>query len=41
MQCVLKASLLLVGEGSVESNGVKEKRLGVFMEVLRDKQRFV
>ena len=37
---VIEAAPLMVGAGAVESAGGKEKSLGVFLEILRDRRRF-
>ena len=37
---VLKDATLAVGAGAPEADGVNAKRPGVFMEVLKDRQRF-
>ena len=39
--CLLKVALLAVGAGGVVSAGVRSKRSGFFMEVLRARQRFM
>ena len=37
LERLLKGALLVVGAGAVESAVVKAKRLGVFVEVLKDR----
>ena len=41
VQCVLKDALIAVFTGAMESAGLKVKRMGVSVGVLRDRQRFV
>ena len=38
---VLESALLAVGAGAAESSGVKAKRPWVFVEVLKDRRRFM
>ena len=37
VECILKAALLAVGSGMVESAGVNANHMGVFLEVLKDR----
>ena len=39
--CTLEAALLAEGTGEMESSGVKVTHPEVFVEVLRDRQRFL
>ena len=40
MERLLKAERTRIGTGEVELAGVNAKRPGLFMEVLKDRQRF-
>ena len=40
MERLLEAERTRIGTGAVELAGVNAKRPGVFMEVLKDRQRF-
>ena len=41
VECVLKASSLEVGTEAAELAGLKVKHMGVFVEVLRDRRKFM
>ena len=41
VECLLEAAPLAVGAGAEDLDGAKAKHPGVFMELLRDRQRFM
>ena len=41
MDFLLKAALLAVGAGAAESDGVKAKHTGVFVNFMRERRRFM
>ena len=41
VECVIKVALLMLVAGLVESGGVKNKRPGVLVEVLKERRMFV
>ena len=40
VEFILKTTPITIGAGAVEAAGVNAKRLGLFVEVLKDRQRF-